>query len=334
MAVIAVIAAVAGCARLLAIDEVGYLTNSSDGGGAAGVEDCENGIDDDGDGLVDCADLDCLHAGYSCESLGRDWASPAVIVKGDAGGLACPSGQPRTALHGLTEPTPAAATCGCTCAPPDAGCAGAGFAAADLKCAVYCGTPIANVPNGCLTLPSSFAAGCGGSPYYAPFFPVVDAGCEARATSRVPPAFAGAALVCTSDGPRGCAGGAVCMRRVPPAGSCLAAVSDVACPATHPLRTIVYDTGSVDTRDCTPCTCGPRQGAVCDGNVVLYADGSCTASPQNLGAHSCVPPSVSAGSIKLIGAPALVDGGACTPSGGQAIGRVDPIVAGTVCCAR
>jgi len=34
------------------------------GGGSGSGEDCKNGIDDDGDGLVDCLDSDCSHKGF------------------------------------------------------------------------------------------------------------------------------------------------------------------------------------------------------------------------------------------------------------------------------
>jgi hypothetical protein len=48
----------------------------SNGGGAGGVENCSNGVDDDGDGGVDCADADCAASAF-CQTV----STTTVIVK-------------------------------------------------------------------------------------------------------------------------------------------------------------------------------------------------------------------------------------------------------------
>ncbi|MEM9694382.1 MAG: hypothetical protein AAGA56_17655 [Myxococcota bacterium] len=66
-----------------------------DGGGDGRMEDCGNGLDDDGDGLADCADPECAS---SCES-----SCEAVVAAGD------PSSLLRGALTG--RPDDLAASC-------------------------------------------------------------------------------------------------------------------------------------------------------------------------------------------------------------------------------
>src|SRR6185436_995373 len=58
-----------GCRGLLGLDGLDFDQSGGSEGPDAGpppAEDCENGVDDDGDGLVDCADPDCAKLGYQC----------------------------------------------------------------------------------------------------------------------------------------------------------------------------------------------------------------------------------------------------------------------------
>ena len=46
---------------------------------------CSDGLDDDGDGLTDCADLDCMGLGYctvtTCNCLGTTLAASAAVIR-------------------------------------------------------------------------------------------------------------------------------------------------------------------------------------------------------------------------------------------------------------
>lgn len=61
-----------------------------DAGAGCGVEDCTNGVDDDGDGLIDCDDPDCkvnlslIPIDESCDGPGGDGAINAIISGGTA----------------------------------------------------------------------------------------------------------------------------------------------------------------------------------------------------------------------------------------------------------
>ncbi len=52
------------------------------GTGGMGIEDCASGVDDDGDGAVDCEDDDCLAAGWQCVPEATDPAAKYVILAG------------------------------------------------------------------------------------------------------------------------------------------------------------------------------------------------------------------------------------------------------------
>src|SRR5262245_29671494 len=95
-------------------------------GGA--TEDCTNGVDDDGDGAVDCEDPDCAGAAFTCVAPApADWNGPAIFGQtvGDHA-LACAT--PWTKK--VDAPTCTACSCsGGTCGTPsssfsDGSCSG------------------------------------------------------------------------------------------------------------------------------------------------------------------------------------------------------------------
>ena len=57
------------------------MSGSSGASGAAGTpEDCLNGLDDDGDSAVDCADDDC--SSHTCVSVPAGWLGPVAVYDG------------------------------------------------------------------------------------------------------------------------------------------------------------------------------------------------------------------------------------------------------------
>src|SRR6187549_1014402 len=60
------------------------------GGASSGIENCTNGIDDDRDGNIDCADTDCI-VGYSCAppTPGGGWVGPLSHWYGSGSPPAC-----------------------------------------------------------------------------------------------------------------------------------------------------------------------------------------------------------------------------------------------------
>ena len=86
-------------------------TDSSSSG-----EQCLNGIDDDGDQLVDCADPDCKGAGYQCSpNPPAGWSGPFAFYDGPSA-PACPSSfSNEFANGGIGFLGPPAACSKCTC---------------------------------------------------------------------------------------------------------------------------------------------------------------------------------------------------------------------------
>src|SRR5262249_44339774 len=101
-------------------DSGSHSDSDSDSGSASdsgsdscsATENCTNGVDDDCDGLVDCADPACGQQGYACvPPVPAGWAYEPIDR---AAGGACPVG---LASHELVaSATGAPASCGCTCA--------------------------------------------------------------------------------------------------------------------------------------------------------------------------------------------------------------------------
>ncbi|HSN97851.1 MAG TPA: hypothetical protein VLS89_06115, partial [Candidatus Nanopelagicales bacterium] len=98
------------------------------GGGGNNPENCTNGVDDDGDGAADCADVKCTE--YACVSeVPAGWTGYFALYDGDpAGDPGCPGSFPSSTTppyvgtNGISAP---AATCACSCGNPSwtAGCA-------------------------------------------------------------------------------------------------------------------------------------------------------------------------------------------------------------------
>ncbi len=88
-------------------------------------ERCDNGIDDDGNGLTDCADPACTE-GYRClPAAPKGWDGPKVMHLDDDLSVACPSTWPDLALRAgageLDAPPAECAACDCD-EPADAYC--------------------------------------------------------------------------------------------------------------------------------------------------------------------------------------------------------------------
>jgi hypothetical protein len=107
---------------------------------------------------------------------------------------------------------------------------------------------------------------------------------------------------------------------------CVAAAGNQACPAGYPTPYIVF-TGLIDTRVCSPCTCG-APALACDIVAVVTDSSGCPGGGTVFyGDDTCY--GVSAGPVGSID---LTVESPCAPGGGQPAGSVqveDPI---TVCC--
>jgi hypothetical protein len=305
---------------------------------ASAVENCTNGIDDNCNGMVDCADPTCKSAGFTCvPTAPTGWTGPVAYDEGAPPSAACPAGYPTDALDGQSDPSTTAATCSCSCgAVQGASCSLTNVAYySTLDCTgATCGDD--GLPGGqCVAVP------CGSSAAASP--PVVAGGaCTATPSQTVPPVqWQQAQRACTGVVGGGCSAGNVC---APPVASpfaptpCVYTAGSTGCPSGYPNAATTTYASATDTRSCSACSCGSPTGLSCSvPTMSLWSDVSCSVSqvtsfPAN---GACVSLGGS-GMQRVGGAEASAFGvqgnGSCTASGGTPQGSVTPTQPTTVCC--
>jgi hypothetical protein len=305
-------------------------SSASGAGGGASQEDCTNGIDDDGDSLVDCVDPDCT-ALYACVPAApnnfqgfaylRQTGSPGAKSPCDGGGA--------PAVYYQGPAAPKCSTCGCDLAP------GTTCAQATLECWSDAGCLTSNVQvsfnNGCAPVSMALAGACQITELPAP---APNAGCTVAADSQLlnkEQMWNSEVHACTvqaHDG--GCDAGMVCAPR--PAAdylpsACVYQDGDTACGGVFSKKVLVY-AGGDDSRSCGGCSCDPK-GIVCEGGgYMLTSDQSCINKAGAIG-QLCTPLGLSKG-IKAQPVAAKLSAQAC--QGGIAQGSVAPKDPRTFCC--
>jgi hypothetical protein len=300
------------------------------------TEDCFNGLDDDCDGLEDCADPDCT-ATAVCVPMPSGDVGTSV-----AGGQACPPGFPTATMlkSGLQAGGATCAGCQCggsttTCASTlstfltAADCAGgtngkveATFKSTDTTACVVPDTSTPNVYGASLTAWTVTSSGCAasGTPVKPPGgFTTSTTFCRASAVSAV--------------GKGGCAAGSVCAPKAPAAGgTCVLLAGTAACPTGTKAGAVLYS-DFTDTRSCAACTCGAPVAA-CDNLIVqMGSDYGCGVDFADIhgGARTCE--TAQAGGVytpgyHLAGVPAA---GSCTPQSAVS-GTITPTGGRALCC--
>jgi hypothetical protein len=312
----------------------GSMTTTASTSSGAGSEDCSNGVDDDGDGDIDCADSDCGAAGYTCAAaVPAGWVGP--IVRSSAGVVPAPCGGgfPDAIVKGGASLDAKPATCtACACAQSadevcslpkvtlwdDVNCTGTSETHTPMavgSCASLDSVDTVSVKIVGATAVSGTCAASGGAPSGA------GAGWQQAATA------CGNAVT-----GKGCSDGGACRPSSPPgygAEACITHAGDVACPPAYPAKALVYTTID-DTRTCTPCACGGAQGG-CSPQTSLYTGFSCNTAAITVAndgqCHTLAH--LIADSMKA--APPVV-GGTCPPSGGVPMGSTTAATPETICC--
>jgi hypothetical protein len=353
----------------------GSSHEASDGGGGEGAtstdacvktsntEDCTNGIDDDCNGAIDCADPHCQSVGFSCVPQwpgAGAWTAPVALYD-----LTVPGGPSPTppscagfyasdVLDGHGVPVAPPAKCTCSCGPVENGGCTAPYASvwttAGCTGTVYSATVVTG--GGC-TLVESTQDGINAGQ-------ILDAGipsgsCAAALDASVPVWNAGASSawaetgrVCAPGGRTylagaagGCAAGLTCVEPAPATFGggkiCLLSSGQVSCPAGYGSAHSFYD-GGTDTRACSDgCTCGAAAGVQCQAAVSLYSNGNCSGTALAIGATCTNASSGSLGSNNRVSATASSSaiGGQCVSSAG-ATSPTGGVTASagvtTVCC--
>jgi hypothetical protein len=314
------------------------------GGEAAGTpggEYCINGIDDDDDGDVDCADSDCT--AFQCmPAPPTDWNGPAVLYVGvgtdpvpDCAGAWQNS---RDLGDGLTVPAHSCSNCSCG-SPSGGACT---LSTLTVHNTSNCGggtQPVTPASRGTCT---PFTALDGNDGMTASTVSMTSAGsCSASggALTAPPVTWDTAGKLCSGapEDAGGCDGSSVCAPApVAPFGTavCIWQAGDTAtCPPEYPNQTVLSG-GVDDGRACSACSCSAPSGRSCSGTMSVYEGGTCagTAIDVPTNGSTCVPLSIATTSASLISNYSL-SGGSCNASGGAATGSATALNPRTICCA-
>ena len=286
------------------------------------MEDCTNGVDDNGDGLVDCLDPQCSAVGFACVPVPSGWAlGTAVGGSGDS----CVDGWPQLAFKGgaSIEWAPLSCSCDCgaasgaVCSPvvPDAVVFG------EANC-TGTGIPLTVLPGFCV-------------PQSAPMQSVLLKGSTATGGScpqvvthvvqTPPPAFTDPVHVCAPpQASAACGDSAKC---APPSlgGQCLYKQGITECPDDSMVRRELLAL-PYDSRACN-CQCSP--GSACPQGVALFSDSTCGQAVMSTTAVGCTPWNTD---VLVAGVEGDIGQPACKQDGILYSGSVSPNAAYTLCC--
>jgi len=260
------------------------------------IEICDNGVDDNCNGLIDCADPYCTSSpgGWTCTDApeGNGWT---IAAYDQTARPACPPNFATSASDVLSALSGGADTCGCTCTNTKAAtCDGTWCYQNYGATPVACGNPpygacdaVANgacVQTGKNSIagnndfifqgsPTTTAGACGGAPAVVTKPAVTD---DPGETCSLPAAGGG------------CSAGSVCAPTVPSGFQlCSFKTGSATCP-NGLVQSTVY-AGYSDTRACGACACGGTTDLACDvTNATFYPETNCTGTPRfEFAANTC-----------------------------------------------
>jgi hypothetical protein len=313
------------------------------------IEDCQNGVDDNCDGLVDCADPQCQALGWACTQgvVPTGWSLVAFSATARP---FCPTAYPTT-QNVVSNVAGAADSCTCDCKTlTSASCQGTvvvegwpnacAMGAADTTLAVNdgaCGsTSIALKPGNFYSvdqLAGSISAQQGT--------------CSATGeVAAMPAPTFSSGITCgtpTVYGTGGCTQGETCAPSVPNTLElCMMKAGAATCPPNGFSAQTNVSTGTpgyVDGRSCGGCACGTNLSCgsiqASNVNVELYSSSSCGTGIYNV-PEACASgaPTATATGYKVAGY-GTSGSAACdvtTASAPTGSVTLDPSTAATICC--
>ncbi|HRI71197.1 MAG TPA: hypothetical protein PK156_43490 [Polyangium sp.] len=310
------------------------------GGQTGGGENCLDGLDNDMDGAIDCADSDCL-AGFTCTDEPPSGWTPVLLDQGmGAAPTAMPCADGTTPESLFTGPAGPAECVACTCG----ALAGNTCTNAGLLCfpgSNNCGSGqqqdwTNNFANGncakpdigvvfsfsCRLANSTMVDQAGSCPPSAADFTNKDM-------------WAGWVQACgTTTSTGGCGNKSVCTPK--PTGTqslCIRQDGLQMCPGGW--TAVEAYAGGTDDRTCSDCTCASN--ATCTGGTYqVFDSNNCDpngGNPVAIDNNTCrnVYSQIDFGTWSVLKNPA-VPGGSCTPQGGAPMGSVQPQGPVTFCC--
>lgn len=325
-------------------------------GGGSSTENCLNGVDDDSDGLVDCADDACGGAGYACVATAPlGWTGYLSLYVGpDGEAPACPAQFPSAIPYvGRSTPTADPAACAtCACGAPMGGVCDLADVIIVSEKTCQSIDPPAFATN--LSVPAAWDGKCESMGSAPGGLTTCGGFCNRTVKAAAPQLVGGACAVsggeatkpevkwatlgkACGDAPSGggCTGGQVCQPT--PAtgfesGLCNYKPGEQACPGEPFTEQHVFYEGVEDTRMCTECSCGSPVNATCAATITVFTDNACTTGAVSFSAGSCA---LLPGNPTITGRSAMITSMspcACQPSGGESMGAVTATQPTTFCC--
>jgi len=296
-----------------------------------------NGVDDDLDGLTDCADTDCAQLGYACVEIPNGWDGPVALQTDKDPPEPCSAPWTVEQANGGINPiAPPGATCpSCNCDPSANAVCGMDVLFYDQPgCVGNTQADVLSADGTCINVgmqsfgPQSVRATSG--------FSVTSGDCNpvSSGTESFPdpiwevPARACRAIVLRA----GCASDEVCAPPTNDGSVCVVREGSQACPAAFGDRTVIYKNID-DGRTCTACSCSPPSGN-CGGSEISVEDpsGGCPGVGDVIStACVAVPVHPTFETFSLESWVSSVNA-TCSPEGGDPTGNLTAAGPVTVCC--
>lgn len=305
---------------------------------AGPTEDCLNTEDDDGDGLLDCSDPDCV-PDYECvPSIPTGWTGVFRLREQawsdtEPTAAMCPDQTPpKRYFHNLGE----SFDCDCACTGPDqVVCEPAPFwcSATSTSCQDTEDISDALAGGQCAQEWGSLMS-CRMTEQPGP----ATGSCDGNLTIGAKPPWKHVVDACDQplEGGGGCGSEEVCLARGGadyPGSACIWVDYTSSCPTTWSERTLVYANQS-DLRDCTHCSCSfdPASAGCTDSVYSVYGTTTCSGGTTSISDTSCHALSLSPWSARLTSPPHATATGSCNPYESFPTGIVIPLNPSTFCC--
>jgi hypothetical protein len=113
--------------------------------------------------------------------------------------------------------------------------------------------------------------------------------------------------------------------------------TDLDCPDGYPEKFVAYK-DFIDSRTCSPCTCGTPMGSTCTGSIAIFQDGACTmplvaSASIDAKGSKCLDLSSGAALLsKSASPPPTFTAGACVAEGATPETNAVPHFAEVICC--
>ena len=249
--------------------------SSSTGTGCEAVpEICNDGDDNDCNGMTDCADPACTGAtGYSCTPVAP--AGWTVVAFAASSPPACPAGFENPTV--VAPPPAAGAKCACACDSPSKNPCTQGTLSITVGMDCKALAMTLQVTGDCQALPAKI-----NSPYgtgKAQKLDVTPVACSGKASlPAAPPSPDGVTCTPVASSAKGCEVGSACLPEVTAASLCIQREGDIACPgAPFTKRHLVGAPGDVtDQRTCGTCSCTSSATSCNNATFIGYDNNTCS----------------------------------------------------------